>query len=281
MSASAEHRHDVVQSIRQTFEKEQKNPPVPRKLGDIPVSYEAITVEWLTNTLNQSSTDPPVIRYTLGPKDNGTANRRRINLEWSNPGQGALHTEKFPASVFCKAAHALENRIVLSSGGTQSEVIFYNEVRPLVDIEAPTAYFAAYDKQSWASMIMLKDIGAVATFCTHETVLTEAQVASQVRTLASLHGKFYNSTEPFFADLVGYKNRFERLSVHLDIETVCTNGFRAAKEVIPDRLFARESEIWPATVKSVYRNASLPPTVVHGDVHLGRIIKRQERIGSS
>ncbi|KAF9891525.1 hypothetical protein FE257_003992 [Aspergillus nanangensis] len=257
-------RRDIVQAIRQTFEDEQINPPVPRKLGDIPISYDSITTEWLTDTLNPGSTGTVVKRHTLGPKDNGTANRRRIHLEWEGP-----DAEKFPASVFCKAAHALENRIVLSSGGTRSEVSFYNDVRARVDIEAPSAYFAAYDRQSWASMIMLRDIGDGAIFCTHKTVLTKAQFAEQIRILAKLHGRFYQSKEPFFETLVQYRDRFENLISFLDIETVCTNGFRAAEEVIPPRLFARQAEVWPATIKSVYHNASLPPTVVHGDVHLG------------
>ncbi len=61
------------------------------------------------------------------------------------------------------------------------------------------------------------------------------------------------------------------MSKNLDIETVCGNGFRAAKEVIPPRLFAREAEVWPLTVKSVNRNGALPQTVVHSDVHLGEL----------
>jgi hypothetical protein len=257
-------RHDIVQAIREKFDKEQLNPPVARKFGDIPVSYDAITAEWLTATLSPDSTRTVVKHYTLGPKDNGTANRRRIYLEWDGPDAG-----RFPASVFCKATHGVENRIVLSSGGTHSEISFYNDIRPLVEIEAPSAYFAAYDPQSWASMIMLKDIGDAATFCTHNTVLSKAQFAEQIQILARLHGRFYDSKMPFFGNLVGYKDRFNNLSSFLDLETVCTNGFKAAEEVIPSRLFARESEVWPATIKSVHRNGSLPPTVVHGDVHLG------------
>lgn len=255
---------DLSQSIRQAFEKEQRDPPVPRKLGDIPISYEAITNEWLTNTLNSSYPGAVVTKYILGPKDNGTANRRRIHLQWEGPG-----ADKLPKSVFCKAAHALQNRLVLSSGGTRSEVFFYNEVRPRVDIEAPKAYFAAYDQSSWASMIMLEDMGDAAVFCTHETSLSQAQFAEQIQILARLHGRFYDSKEPFFQSLVGYKDRFENLTARMELEAVCTDGFEAAQEVIPPRLFDRKAEIWPATIKSVYHNASLPPTVVHGDVHLG------------
>ncbi|KAL4809781.1 kinase-like domain-containing protein [Aspergillus unguis] len=257
-------RKDIVEAIRTCCEQEKKQPPVPRNYGDIPVSYDAITPEWLTATLARGTTGTVVKSFALGPKDNGSSNRRRITLNWEGP-----EADQFPRVVFCKAAHAMENRIMLSNGGTYSEIAFYNHVRPNVDIEAPTAFFAAYNPQSWASMIMLKDMADSATFCTYETVLSKIQFAEQVQILARLHGQYYQSKEPFFGDLVGYKDRFENLIVSLDIETVCGNGFRAAKEVIPPRLFAREAEIWPATVKSVQRNASLPQTTTHGDVHLG------------
>lgn len=258
-------RSDIVQRIRQCYEQEKVNPPIPRKYGDIPISYEAITSEWLTATLAPHTGGAVVKSFKLGPKDDGTSNRRRIQLEWEG-----TDTDRLPASVFCKAAHAMENRIILSNAGTYSEICFYNDVRPDLDIEAPTAYFARYDAASWTSMIMLRDMAESAKFCTHQTALSKTQFAEQIRILAKLHGQNYQSKRPFFEGLVGYKDRFQNLVVNFDLEKVCDNGFRAAKSVIPPRLFARESEIWPATVRSVERNASLPQTTVHGDVHLGK-----------
>ena len=264
MSSQAPIQIDSVERVRQCCEQEKVNPPIPRKLGDIPISYEAITPEWLTATLAPHTGGAVVKSFKLGPEDNGTSNRRLIKLEWED-----TKTDGLPGSVFCKAAHALENRIILSNGGTYSEICFYNDVRPNVDIEAPIAYFAGYDPTAWTSMIMLKDMGDSATFCTHKTVLSKTQFAEQIEILAKLHGRNYQSKRAFFGNLVGYKDRFQNLVVNFDLEKTCSNGFRGAKEVIPPRLFARESEIWPATVKSVERNASLPQTTVHGDVHLG------------
>ncbi|KAJ3533408.1 hypothetical protein NM208_g8002 [Fusarium decemcellulare] len=266
---------DISQIIRKVYEEEQKNPPVPRKYGDIPISYEAITAEWLTATLAPDTTGTLVKTFTLGPKDDGSSNRRRIELEWEGPDAAS-----FPTSVFCKAAHSVGNRIMLSGAGTYSEVLFYNSIRPLVDVEAPTAYFAGYDPKSWASMIMLNDISDRVTFGSHKTILTKTQFAEQIQTLARLHGKFYQSKEPFFENLIGYKEQFDNLVITIDIETVCRTGFLAAKSAIPPRVFAREAEIWPVTVKSVERNASLPQTMVHGDVHLGNwYITRDHHMG--
>ena len=256
-------RKDIVDYIRQCCEEEAKNHPVPRKYGDIPISYDAITTEWLTATLAPKSTSAAVKKFTLGPKDDGSSNRRRIEIEWEG-----VDADKFPRSVFCKAAHSANNRIILSVGGTYSEVCFYNEIRPTIDIEAPVAYFADYNPKSWAAMIMLKDMGSGTHFCTHKTSLTKDQFAEQITILAKLHGQFYESKKPFFQRLIQYKDRFQNL-VDVGIEEACRNGFREAKSGITPRLFAREAEIWPATLKSVQRNASLPQTTVHGDVHLG------------
>ncbi|KAL1897458.1 hypothetical protein Sste5346_004196 [Sporothrix stenoceras] len=255
----------TVDQIRRIYDEEAKNPPVPRKFGDIPFSYEVITAEWLTATLaHNAATKCAVVKtFKLGPKDDGSANRRRIELEWE--GEDA---DKLPTSVFCKAAHSVNNRIILSVGGTITEITFYKEVRPRIDIEAPSAYFADYDPQSWAAMIILRDMGPETHFCTYQTILTKKQFTEQIQILAKFHGRFYESQEPFFSRLLKYKQRFQNL-IDVGAEHACINGFEEAKSGIPPRLFSRADEIWPATVKSVERNASLPQTAVHGDVHLG------------
>ncbi|EGU73666.1 hypothetical protein FOXB_15835 [Fusarium oxysporum f. sp. conglutinans Fo5176] len=235
MSQIGSPRKDIVEHVRRSCKEEELNPPVPREYGDIPVSYEAITKEWLTATLARDVFRSTIKSFSLGPKDDGSANRRRIKIEWE--GFGA---HKLPTSVFCKAAHSAENRIVLAAGGTYSE----------------------------AAIVILNDMGQETTFCNYKTGLTKAQFAEQIQMLAKLHSQYYQSQHPDFERLLIYKDRISNL-IEVGLETMCVNGFRAAKSVIPPRLFARQNEIWPCTLKSVERNAALPATVVHGDVHLG------------
>ncbi|KAF5651451.1 aminoglycoside phosphotransferase [Fusarium sp. NRRL 25303] len=255
-------RRDIVEYIRQSCKEEDIHPPVPRDYGDIPVSYESITKEWLTATLARDAFASTVKSFRLGPKDNGSANRRRIEIEWDGP-----RAPELPTSVFCKAAHSAENRIVLAAGGTYSEVFFYNHIRPHLSIEAPWAYFAGYNPRSWAAIVILKDMSGETTFCNYKTSVTKSQFTEQVQMLAKLHGQYYQSQHPDFERLLHYKDRISNL-IAVGLENMCVNGFRAAESVIPSRLFARQNEIWPCTLKSVERNAALPPTVVHGDVHL-------------
>lgn len=254
----------TVQLIRQCFAEEEQNPPVPQTADDVPISYQAMTPEWLTLVLGPYSGGARVKSFSLGPKDNGTSNRRRVYLEWEGNS-----TMTPPESVFCKAAHALNNRITLFNGGTKSEVQFYKHIRPLLDIEAPSAYFTAYDPKSWASIIMLRDMDPRTQFCTHRTVLSKEQLGQQLLILAKLHGAFYQSTKDVFGQVTTLKERFNRLIVTVDFKGAAENGFEAAKSVIPLHVFARENTVWERTLQSLERCASLPPTLIHGDVHLG------------
>ncbi|KAH6972129.1 kinase-like domain-containing protein [Ilyonectria sp. MPI-CAGE-AT-0026] len=229
---------ETVQLIRRCFAEEEENPPVPQTADDVPVSYQAMTPEWLTLVLGPYSGGARVKSFSLGPKDNGTSNRRRVYLEWEGNS-----TKTPPDSVFCKAAHALNNRITLFNGGTKSE--------------------------SWASIIMLRDMDQRTKFCTHRTILSKEQLGQQLLILAKLHGNFYQSTKDVFGQVTTLKGRFNRLIVTVDFKGAAESGFKAAKSVIPLHVFAREDAVWERTLQSLERCASLPPTLIHGDVHLG------------
>src|SRR5579863_9734580 len=94
---------------------------------DIPLSYDLITPQWLTGVLGRSYPGAKVISFTLGKPDDGSYNRRRIFLTYDEVGG----SPDLPRSVFCKASHALANRLMFgNSGSIRTEVIFYNEIRP-------------------------------------------------------------------------------------------------------------------------------------------------------
>jgi hypothetical protein len=257
---------DRIQRIKDVFEHERTSMPIARSAADIPISYEAITPEWLTSVLCSSNLEAKVLRFKLGEDDNGTSNRRRIFLSYNAAGEAAA----LPRSVFCKATHDLANRLILSNGGTMSEVIFYNKVRPLVRFDAPRAILARYDPVSFVSIIMLYDMADEVTFCTQDTVVSEEMARSQLALLGSLHGAFHES--PAFAgslsDVLTWQGRFKSLIARHRLRECCAAGFTAAEAFIPPNLFARADDIWPATLRSIDRHDELPKTLNHGDVHL-------------
>ena len=263
---------DKIERIKRAYERDVREQPLATAYGDIPVSYEAITPEWLTAILCRDTPGAVVISHGLDALDSGTSNRRRIFVEYNDAGRAA----GLPSSIFCKATQDLVNRILLSTSGTFSEVSFFNRVRPLLDIDTPGALFAAYDPESWASIIVLPDIAGEVTFCSHKTLMSKAAVESQMDLLASMHGRFLvgNELQNELSDLFTFRGRFEALDRDHDFKSCCEAGFLAAEEVVPARLFARADEVWAATVRSVERHAEMPETLTHSDVHLKNWYKR-------
>jgi hypothetical protein len=266
--------NDMVAEIRRQFELDQVSGRQAVAPGDIPAFYESITPEWLTHILCRDTPGARVTSYSLGEPDNGSSNRRRIYVEYNEMGRSA----GLPGSVFCKATVELLNRIMLAvSNCAHSEVTFYNRIRPLIDIEAPEALFAAYDRRSFASMIMLKDLDGQVAFCSQETAMNWERAASQMRLLGRLHGRFYESPEiaDSSLELMTWPQAWAN-QVGNGLEEYSNKGFRAAEAVIPARLYARYSEIWPATQLSVDLHKDRPQTLTHGDVHLKNWFVRGE-----
>ena len=255
----------TIEEITAAYELEKAQRRTPVSADDLPFVFEDITPDWLTTVLCRKHSGAKALSYRLDVPDNGTSSRRRIFIEYNAAGNAAA----LPTRIFCKATHSLPNRTMLGIPGCiQAEVNFYNKVRPLLPIEAPVCHFANFNS-ALNSIVMLHDMGDQATFCTHTTDITDARAQSQLRLLATMHGKFLDSVElttglsifPTWSD-------FFRSDDYPAFEQACDNGFVAAEEVIPARLFARRKEIWPATRKSAERHRQLPHTLCHNDVHL-------------
>ena len=257
---------DVIAELRAAYEEEIRDPKLPRTANDLPLSYEAINDEWLTNVICHEHPGAAVVSHRLDAPDDGNTSRRRIFLDYNAAGVAA----GLPASVFCKASYRWETRLSVGiCGGVQCETVFYNKIRQLLDIEAPWGVWANYNPKTFNSIIMLRDLGSGTEFCTLDTDMNETRLRGQMEVLAKLHARFYKSRDfdTALADLATWPEYFARLDL-IGAKGICANGFKAAKEVIPARVFAREQEIWPKTLASIDRHKVLPQMLIHSDVHL-------------
>src|SRR5262245_9757164 len=75
--------------IKARFEEERRAQKRPATADDLPFTYEAITGQWLTAVLARGIAGAVVESHALGPRDDGTSNRRRIELRWNDAGQAA------------------------------------------------------------------------------------------------------------------------------------------------------------------------------------------------
>ena len=138
------------EQIKAAYDQEIKGLGPVRRKDDIPLSWDSITAEWLTDVLIGGGGDARVIGFRLDDEDEGTSSRRRIFLEYNEAGRG----DRLPASVFCKSTQRLENRYIIGmNGGIEAEVTFYAKVRAGLDIEAPECLHARFNPQSLNSIM--------------------------------------------------------------------------------------------------------------------------------
>jgi len=256
----------LAEQITREYALEQKANRKAVAPDDIPISYEAITPEWLTHIVCKGHPGAKVTDFRLDVPDEGNTNRRRIFISHNDAGTAA----GLPTSVFCKASQKLSNRLVLANIGLlQGEIAFYKKYRGLLNIEAPRCLFATYSPLTYNSIIMLDDlVRHGAEFCKHNTEMTRQRAESQMALLAELHGKFYESESVKTSGLPAFRDVFDNNDKWFGLKNCCNNGFLAAEAVIPSRLFRRYEEVWPATLKSAAMHGKLPSTFTHNDPHL-------------
>jgi hypothetical protein len=257
-----------IDDIAARYAEEQQHPRLAIHPDDVPGSYDAITPQWLTGILCRDVAGAEVLAVSQGERDDGSSNRRRLFLTYNEAGQRA----GLPPTVFCKSAETLNNRLMLGSLGTAlAEVNFFNKIRGRLDIEAQTAWHAAFDPERYTYIVVMRDLGGFMEFCDERTEIDRDMAVSLVTLLATLHGTFYEHPElgtetmPFRPWSVFWDGMMPHFP---DFEAACDRAVLQAESVIPPRLFARRSEIWPATIASVRQHDQLPRTLIHCDVHL-------------
>ncbi len=241
--------------------------PPARVAEDVPWSAEAITPEWLTAVVARGRAGARVVELEVGGGHEGSSVRREIRVVWNDAGEAA----GLPTRLFAKTTPTLLTRI--SSGmAAAAEGRFLRELRPELAIEAPRLVHSAHDRASGRSIHLFEDLVATrgARFCGWKTPISRAQAEDVVDTLATLHGHFYASQR--LATELDWLARYEDF-----FRTGEKNGIRegheramiAAADVIPAKLRARKTEIWPAAVAALATHEREPRTVLHSDVHLG------------
>lgn len=257
----------LLKRIQTAYERDMRNKRIAVEATDLPLSYESITDRWLTNVLCHQHPGARVVKHHVSAPDNGSSNRRKIRVVYNDTGRSL----GLPEQLFCKASQELQNRIVLGiSGGALSEVLFFRDVRPHLDIEAPHCFHAHIDTESFNSIIILNDLsGSVSHFCDHKTAISRPHAESQMRLLARLHGRVYAMTHlQAVIKVLPTWPQFFANTLDIGIEEGSSKGFLAAESVIPARLYRRHAEIWPATLQSVAFHENAAHTLTHGDVHL-------------
>jgi aminoglycoside phosphotransferase (APT) family kinase protein len=244
--------------------------PKARRREDVPCSPGAITTEWLTAVLCEKIPGAAVTHVNVIPASAGTHERHRLVLTYNEAGRSA----DLPASIFTKSLPSVVTRMIGGFNGTaRVEGQFFMELRPLLQIEAPVGFHAAFDRKTFASILLLEDLVATksATFCNSRTYVSRAMAEDMVDLLASLHARFYGDGElaTKYRWLAGYRRWFTLGAEKMRLEHYTRKAFDAASHVIPEKVLARRDAVWPAAMRALGVHETEPQGLIHSDVHIG------------
>jgi thiamine kinase-like enzyme len=251
--------------------KERITNPRPVTLREVPPGPAYITDEWLTLALCDGVPGARVLSHQLGPRNDGTSSRRTLQVQFNTAGREAGLTDR----LFTKSGPSFATRLVSAAAGLGViEATFYAQIRPTLDIEAPTTQYSAYDPLSNRQLLIVDDItetrGAqFGNILTRQLTLQQAEQV--IDTLAALHAKFWDAPlrKWFGSWLLDSHEWMSRLNVTINAPKRILVGFERGRDVIPPELYDRRDEVPAALMRSLEINTSGPQTLLHGDVHPG------------
>src|SRR6516164_9776909 len=244
--------------------------PKARRRDDVPCSPNAITTEWLTAVLCDKVHGAVVMQVEINPASAGTHERHRLVITYNEEGRRAC----LPASLFTKSLPSVVTRMIGGFNGTaRVEGQFFMQLRPQLEIEAPVGYHAAFDRRTFASILLLEDLVATksATFCNYRTHVSRAMAEDMIDVLASLHARFYGDRELATRNrwLAGYPRWFTLGAEKMSLEHYTRKAFEAASHVIPEKVLVKRDAVWPAAMRALAVHEGERQGLIHSDVHIG------------
>jgi hypothetical protein len=236
----------------------------------VPCSPDAITAEWLTAVLCGKIREAAVTGVVVKPASTGTHERHQLIISYNEAGRRA----GLPESIFTKSLPSVVTRMIGGFNGTaRVEGRFYTQLRPQIEIEAPIGYHAAFDRRTFASILLLEDLVATksVTFCNYRTYVSRDMAEDMIDLLASLHGRFYGDAQlaTRYPWVASYSRWFTIGSEKMSLEHYTRKAFDAASRVVPESVLKQRDAVWPAAIRALGVHDSELQGLIHSDVHIG------------
>lgn len=226
----------------------------------IPVEVDEVTPEWLGAALGWE-----VATVTAVDRHSGTTGRVRVALRWADGGPG-------PETVFVKLApfDPDQREFVARSGLGTAEARFYAELAGEVPVRVPTAHASQWDADGRYAMV-LEDLAAAG--CRFPRLRDDDLaefVGRLVEEMARLHGHFWADPRLEPGAALGWVNDGSRVAFGRPGPYVPMAVERFGAELGP--AFCRLADLYTTRGPEVAALlGSGPPTLVHGDAHLGNL----------
>ena len=240
--------------------------PVPA----VPVDIEQFTPAWVGDALRDSgvlgdariaSADAALVAADRGI--GGTVARIRLGFEGDAPSA--------PASIIAKLPSAIE---LTRAGGRflrlpEREVRFYRDLAGRVPMRVPACYYAAIDDEGDAFVLLLEDLGAMASG--DDLVGTTLEDAERVvDAVAAMHAAWWRSPDLDALDWMPAID--ERAFVWQRMFATAWREYRDwIEEIVPLELVPFGEAMTRRLGEAVERLGASPPTLLHGDLRLDNL----------
>lgn len=254
---------------------ERVRPVRVQTLDEVPPSPDAFTVQWLTAALCRDVPGARVVDFEVSGGSDGTSSRRALKIHYDAAGQEA----GLPVHLFTKSAASLQSRLMLVLGQvTESETIFYRDVRPQLDrLRSPRAFHAASDERRARSIVLMEDLAAEGWAFPDpmQETISRRDAEDMIDQMAYYHAAFWQdpqlSTGPI--SRLPTTHVFQQRLNDVGLERRARVGIERGREQMPARLYARKDELLPAVMRSLELNSRGALTVLHQDVHQGNWLR--------
>jgi hypothetical protein len=233
--------------------------------ADVPGSLAALTSAWWTDVLCAGVPGAQVTAFEVVGSSAGTHQRHRLRITYNAAGRAAA----LPGAVFTKTLPTVVTRMIGGFNGTaRAEGLFYRDLRPALEIEAPRGFHCAFDHRSLAGINVLEDVVATrgASFCGPEIHVTREMAERMVDLLAALHAHDITGAPRW---LVPFADWFEGGARKMRTEHYTQRALSRLADRLPAALLERRDEVWPATRHAAAIHRSAGQSLLHSDVHIG------------
>jgi hypothetical protein len=253
----------------------------PTNPNEVPASAARISPKWLEAVICDGTPGAKVLNVEIVGGSDGTNTRRALEVTYNDVGLAA----DLPRELFAKSATSIRTRIM--NGRTtrgESEVRFYQSFRDRLNIEAPRAIYARFDRASGRMFILFPNMTVQGTkFLNPMHHVTREQAEGMIDLLATYQSAFWNHPELTTKSWLLSTYDYQRLiNVHaIPFEHCGAVGLQRAASVLPSELLAvGRKRLWRLHMGSIERLERRPHTLTHYDMHVGNwYITADQRMG--
>jgi hypothetical protein len=167
--------------------------------------------------------------------------------------------------------------MLVLSNVTDSETIFYRDLRPRLDrLRSPRAFHAACDTRTCRSIVLMDDLAAQGWSFPDpmRETLSRRDAEDMVDQMAYYHAAFWDRSDQL-ASLPTAELFQERLN-GVGLLRRARVGIERGRSAMSASLWRRKDELLPATMRSLRLNSQHTPTLLHQDVHQGNWLRDPE-----